>query len=457
MNMKRAMMIAVLAVAVAALAVPLVGLNARAAGSAANIKPSAAAKANAADVSRAASQHAQQQETQQEATAATQSAGNGKISAETLKALGVRRLPKGVTPKDAASLLSRKITHGNAEAQVRIGLPPGTGPGGASPVPVPGPPKSVGAQGPPLAGEPLVLNELSALSAALITTIGGRDNQFSEVALIADWDGREDCAADRAAKIDDFSFVEPEIDFSLTRAAISEHTFANGHQFNSYYYGDTVGNLYFGFDLVGSPLVDVLFTANIPAIINTPGGSGGFFILNPTAGDCVDDQVTVTGIAVNPVADLGDFSPALCGQIGEVIYVSVFDAEGCAANAANQPIRTRILAFGIFEIGGTEFVLGGIRQVLRSKFSNIAGISVDDDGSLYYQLVDLIQFTGGAIFKATEVCRTVTNCNQGVGAPNGSAVKGQAPDVLLGNPRINRVITSIPDPPTLNSWINNTS
>ena len=191
MNMKRAMMIAVLAVAVAALAVPLVGLNARAAGSAANIKPSvAAAKANAADVSRAASQNAQQQETQQETTAATQSAGNGKISAETLKALGVRRLPTGVTPKDVASLLSRKITHGNAEAQVRIGLPPGTGPGGASPVPVPGPPKSVGAQGPPLAGEPLVLNELSALSAALITTIGGRDNQFSEVALIADWDGR---------------------------------------------------------------------------------------------------------------------------------------------------------------------------------------------------------------------------------------------------------------------------
>src|SRR5258705_4032140 len=411
MNMKRAMMIAVLVVAVAALAVPLVGLNARAAGSAANTKPPmAAARANAADVSRAASQNAQQQETQQETTAATQSAGNGKISAETLKALGVRRLPKGVTPKDVASLLARKITHGNGEAQVRIGLPPGTGPGGASPVPVPGPPKTVGAQGPPLVGQPLVLNELSALSAALITTIGGRDNQFSEVALIADWDGREDCAADRGAKIDDFSFVEPEIDFSLTRAAISEHTFANGHLFNSYYYGDTIGNFYYGFDLVGSPLVDVLIQANIPAIINTPGGSGGFFILNPTAGDCADDQVTVTGIAVNPVADLGDFNPALCGTTGEVIYVSVFDSEGCASNAANQPILTRILAFGIFEMGGTEFILGGVRQVLRSKFANIAGLAVDDDGSLYYQLVDLIQFTGGAIFKATELCRTVAAC-----------------------------------------------
>src|SRR5205085_3364362 len=136
---------------------------------------------------------------------------------------------------------------------------------------------------------------------------------------------------------------------------------------------------------------------------------------------CMDDQVTVTGIAVNPVADLGDFNPALCGVVGEVIYVSVLDTEGCASNAANQPIRTRIFAFGVFEIGGTEFVLGGVRQVLRSKFSNVAGVAVDDDGSLYYQLVDLIQFTGGAIFKATEISRTVTNCG-------------------AANPRVNRFI-----------------
>src|SRR6185369_12910837 len=109
------------------------------------------------------------------------------------------------------------------------------------------------------------------------------------------------------------------------------------------------------------------------------------------------------------------------------------DAEGCAANAANQPIRTRILAFAIFEIGGTEFVASQVRQVLRSKFSNIAGLTVDDDGSLYFQLVDLIQFSGGALFKATETCHTVANC-------------------AAANPRVNRVIRSIPDPPTLNSW-----
>ena len=173
------------------------------------------------------------------------------------------------------------------------------------------------------------------------------------MALIADWDGREDCAADRGVKIDDFSFVEPDIDFSLTRAAISEHTRANGHPFfNVYYYGDSVGNAYMGIDFIANPLVDILFSVNFPALVNT-GASNGFTLLNPTAGDCTDDQVTVTGIAVNPVADLGDFDPALCGVTGEVVYVSVFDAQGCASNAANQPIRTRIFAFGLLEGSGT--------------------------------------------------------------------------------------------------------
>jgi hypothetical protein len=433
-KIKKAVYVAMLAVAVAALTIPLVGMKVSASGS--KTAPSAFAKPNASRVvgppaTAAASQVSAVSEDAAVGNAQSDSA-RGKISPDVIKALGIKRLPKGVTSKDVAAMLSKKITAGNPEALVRTGLPPGTGPGGASPVPVPNGPK-VGAQGPPLVGQPLVLNELSALSASLITTIGGRDNQFSEVALIADWDGREDCAADRGAKIDDFSTVEPDIDFSLTRAAISEHTFANGHGFNSYYYGDSIGNVYFGFDLVGTPLVDAVFQANLPAIVNTPGGAGGFFILNPTAGDCMDDQVTVTGIAVNPVADLGDFNAALCGVTGEVIYVSVFDAEGCASNAANNPIRTRIFEFGVFEIGGTEFILGGVRQILRSRFANTAGITVDDDGSLYYQLVDLIQFTGGSIFKATEICRTVATCG--------------------GTPRINRVINIIPDPPSLNSWV----
>ena len=285
-----------------------------------------------------------------------------------------------------------------------------------------------GGGGPPLAGQPNVLNELGALSAALITTIGGRDTQFSEVALLADWDGREDCVADRSTKVDDFSTIEPDIDFTLTKAAVSEVTFANGHLLNLYYYGDSVGNVYFGADLVGSSLVDVVFDVNMPDLVNL-GTSNGFMLQNPTAGDCADDQATVTGIAVNPVADLGDFGPGFCGMIGEVIYVSVHDSQGCASNAANQPIRTSIFAFATFNIGATVFIVPQVRQILRAQFGNVAGVAVDDDGSLYFHLADLVQLSGAAIFKATEAPRTIC----------GTAG------------RINRVIPLIATPPTLGS------
>ena len=440
MNIKRAVFMAVLVVAIAALAFPLASLRAKAGGFAGDGKSSVAAvKASAAAAGVSTPKVV---EVERDTPAGGQEAGAaGKISPETLNALGIRRLAKGVSGKDVVRVASKKIGQGNPDLQVMTALPPGTGPGGASPIGAPGGRKPSGGQGPPLVGQPLVLNEFSALSDALILTEGGRDTQFSEVALISDWDGREDCAADRGAKIDDFSFAESEPDVTLTRAAISEHTIANGHLFNSYYYGDSVGNLWFGFDTTGNSLVDTLLQANIPAIINNPGGFGGFVIQNPTAGDCTDDQVTVSGIAVNPVADLGDFGPAFCGVTGEIIYVSVFDSEGCASNAANQPIRSRILAFAIFEdpaFPGVEFVLGAVRQIMRSKFANIAGVAVDADGSLYYQLLDLIQFTGGGIFKATEITRTVANC-----APN--------------NPRVNRFIAAIPDPPTLNSWVGSTA
>ena len=439
MNKKRALMVVVVMIAAAGIGMPLLGVGASSVGGVTGGKGMATPRASQPLAGNVVAKE------QPGVEAAMAQGGEGKIAPEVLNGLGIKRLAKGVSAKQATSAMAKKIVGGNTAAVVASGLPPLTGPGNSAPVNGVGP--KVGGQGPPLIGQPLVLNEVSALSAALITTIGGRDNQFSEVGIIADWDGREDCASDRGAKIDDFSTIEPEIDFSLTRAAISEHTFANGHNFNSYYYGDTLGNLYFGFDLVGSPLVDTVFIANLPAIVNTPGGAGGFTILNPTAGDCMDDQVTVTGIAVNPVADLADFDPtgALCGVTGEVIYVSVFDGQGCASNAANQPIRTRIFAFAIFEVGGTEFVVSGIKQILRSRFANVAGLSVDDDGSLYYQLVDLIQFTGGSIFKATEVCRTVTACGLQPGGP-------EAPQGGANPPRINRVINAIPDPPTLNSW-----
>jgi hypothetical protein len=270
------------------------------------------------------------------------------------------------------------------------------------------------------------MNTQSALSSALLTTIGGRDNQFSEVTLIADWDGREDCAADRESKVDDFSFTEIEIDVSLTRTAISEHTYSNGYLENVYYYGDSLGNLWVGTDLnpginpTAVSSIDTLAQVNIPTLVNSLT-SGGFTLLNPIAGDCSDDQVTVTGIAVQPVADLGDFG--LCDTIGEVVYVSVSDTEGCSSNAANQVFRTRIFAFAFTDVAGGVAPAGAI-QILRNSLSNVAGVAVDDDGSLYFQLVDLIQFTSAAIFKVSEGPRTVAGC----------AV----------NPRRNRVIASIP-------------
>src|ERR1044072_8873291 len=45
----------------------------------------------------------------------------------------------------------------------------------------------------------------------------------------------------------------------------------------------------------------------------------------------------------------------------------------------------------------------GVLQIFSSQVGNMAGVAVDDDGSLYFHLVDLIQFTGGAIFKAAPI------------------------------------------------------
>src|SRR5689334_19716467 len=365
--------IATLAIAAAAaLTVPLMSKRAAASGSVASNANAVTAKA-AAKSSTAAQQQIEQQ---RDGSGEARAEGKGKISAETLKALGMTRVNNAqeASARIAERLLNKK-KGGGGEVSIQ-------------------------------SGEPSVLNSASALSAALMTTIGGRDNQFSEVALLADWDGREDCAADRSQKIDDFSSIEPEIDQSLTRTAISEHTVANGFAENVYYYGDTLGNLWIGTDtnpgVTVAPAVDALRQVNIPALVNT-GASGGFTITPGSLG-CTDDQVHVTGIAVQPVADLSDFGTQFCGIIGEVVYVSIFDAEGCSANAANQPIRTRIFAFAFTDgVGAGAATPVGVRQIFSSPLGNIAGVAVDDDGSLYFHLVDLIQFTGGAIFKALPI------------------------------------------------------
>jgi hypothetical protein len=398
MKMKRAVMMAVLVIALVALALPIANMRSRAAGKATDV--SASVPKALAGVTNMAQPVATTESISQELDRSQ----TQKISQELLDGMGMGQRVAGKKAK--------KQKTGELTTQ---------------------------------SGTPLVLDARSPLSVALMTNIGGRDNQFSEVTVIADWDGREDCVADREQKIDDFSGIEVDIDQSLIRTGISEHIYANGFNENVYYYGDTLGNFWIGTDLNpglnASPngAIDTVTQVNIPALVNT-GASGGVTLLNPQASDCTDDQVTVTGIAVNPVADLGDFGTALCGTIGEVVYVSVWDTEGCSSNAANQIFRTRIFAFGFVDVAGGVTSVGAI-QILRNPLSNFAGVAVDDDGNLYFQLFDAIQFTGAAIFKITETPRTVAGCPT--------------------NPRINRVIASMPGGLTgtfgLNSWLGTTA
>src|SRR5436190_18994623 len=246
MKINRVVFMSVLAMAIAALAVPLIGLRAAASVSGA---PASIAAAKARTVDASASAVTQQKEKQIDTErGVTLDPTPGRFSAETMRALGLAKAadPKAASARIAAKLLGKK---GSKSGDVSI-----------------------------QSGQPLNLNSKSALSDALITAIGGRDNQFSEVTLIADWDGREDCAADREQKIDDFSFAESEIDQSLTRVAVSEHTVANGFAENVYYYGDSVGNFWIGTDLnpgIGAgPQVDTLRQVNIPTLLTT-GISGG--------------------------------------------------------------------------------------------------------------------------------------------------------------------------------------
>jgi hypothetical protein len=464
--------VTMLAVVVSAIAAPLLDNHSGATASFTDSLPSVAQAINAQARNSIAARPTTLEVAGQTLTDEAQSPA-GKISPELIDALGIKRPARGrdANSRIAKSLKDRGNRNGNSRLQ-------------------------------PMSGQPLVLNARSALSAALMTTLGGRDNQFSEVALVADWDGREDCVADHSAKVDDFSGVESEVDFTLTRVSISEHTIANGFNENAFYYGDSVGNLWIGTDRGGDGGVDAVQQINTPALVRAAAGAtsvdiGGASIpaAGFPAGDCTDDQVTVTGIAVNPVADLGDFG--LCGAIGEVVYIATLDTEGCAGNASNQPIRTRIFCLGLadcrtvcgtvtaftpatpasggsiviggvqtffigpgiilrnqglitvganiclcsvlttagqFAVGGvslapvtdTDLVPIGVRQILRDPLSNIAGVAVDDDSNLYFQLVDLINVqNGGAIFKVTETPRVVAGCGPG--------------------PRINRVIAAIPN------------
>ena len=295
MTIKRVLMMVVLVVAIVSLAVPLVGARARVAKSL--VRPavtSLAAPASAVSKASALTRLPKGQSLLAKDGQRTiihegaSEAREGRLSDEVLAKLGIPRLKKGT---DMAALNNRIKDH--ILGRGRKSTSGKTGGGGPMT---------------PYSGQPTILNARSPLSAALMTAIGGRDNQFSEVTLIADWDGREDCAADREAKVDDFSFVEPEIDFSITRTAISEHTIANGFAENIFYYGDSVGNVWVGADTNGDGRVEDVTQINLVAALTS-------------AQFPLDDQIAVTGLAVNPAVDFG-------AGISEVLWGTFTDSEG---------------------------------------------------------------------------------------------------------------------------------
>src|SRR5215475_13152276 len=146
MSMKRAVMVGVLAIALVALAVPLVGLNAKAGSSTRDARMStSAARSNIGALSRSAEISGA---TQQEIVAEPQNQSapaEGRISADTLKALGIQRVSKdklAAVPNKAAQKISSSLSAHVTPLPPggRLNAPPGAG---------------TSLPGPPLVGQPL--------------------------------------------------------------------------------------------------------------------------------------------------------------------------------------------------------------------------------------------------------------------------------------------------------------
>ena len=260
----------------------------------------------------------------------------------------------------------------------------------------------------------------AALSAAILTNLNSSTNSnYRDVMLMADSDGTEDLVSDHWTKVDDLSNSELPDGWTLTRGAISEHTAANGYTSTIYYYGDSVGNIYFSADNGTSAGRVVTTTA-----VNLPS----YYQNNETLYLSGDDQIVVTGLAVNPVADLTAFANLsedydfFAHKTGEILYVSFWDtgvgllAESRKAGfGLTQTIKSGILAIpiaddispevlitetaAIVSPQGFPVTIGEGYPVVFSTFSNIAGLAIDDDGSLYFQQADLENFTGANITK----------------------------------------------------------
>ncbi len=288
------------------------------------------------------------------------------------------------------------------------------------------------------AGIPGTMLANAAMSSAIATTVGGLGQPYQEVDLLGDWDGSEDNVADHAGKLDDLSTTFTNPSQVLTRVAVSEHTIANGFKEDIAYYGDSVGNV----TVVSTTNLNLIsptptrFTMNLPTILNAFGS------LNS------DDVIVITGLAVEPAADLTSFSnvngsyASYAGLTGEVLYVSFTDnGGGFRLTSNNLLVRSGVLAFpvaditsaapappGIVSPTGFPVQVGAAFGELFSVFANPGGIAVDDNGDVYFHEADLIGLTGGNIVElapvgthqtrslATNGFATITTLNP----PNGS-------------------------------------
>jgi hypothetical protein len=277
------------------------------------------------------------------------------------------------------------------------------------------PESAVASQQPEVGGLPNNLYQGVAQSAAIMTLLNSNtSSNYRDVMMMGDLDGREDLVADHAGKLADLSTSNLPAGWMLTRAAMSEHTSANGFSNSVYYYGDSLGNVYVGVDTnTGfSPAQVVTYT-----VLNLPTTLNAFGTLNS------DDQIVITGLGVNPVADLtsfynvnSDFS-AFNGKIGEILYVAFWDTGGgLRLTGNNKLIQSGVLAFpiadgaspayappGIQSHAGFPVTVGGSFGVAFSVYANLAGLAVDDNGDIYFQQVDLTDFTGANIVKITSV------------------------------------------------------
>ncbi len=252
-------------------------------------------------------------------------------------------------------------------------------------------------------GIPLNMAYNSPMSTAVITSISGQG-----VNVLGDWDGQEDLVADHALHVGH----QVAAGAVITRTAISEHTVANGFPENIYYYGDSIGTVYVVAN-TNTPTPNV-FTVNVPTILNA------FGTLNS------DSNIVITGLAVSPVVDLtsfalvnGSYAP-YNGVVGEILYVAYTDTGGgLRIISNNQLTHSGVLAFpvadmvsaataapGIITPTGYPVTMGGSFGVVFSPFWNLAGVAVDDDGSIYLQQVDLVGFTGANIVKVASTGAT---------------------------------------------------